>query len=203
MKLKDVTTAYHCSRCGGVAEPGRRLCPFCSQKLEEWYASQSKYPIRVLVNGIYLNSIMTLGELYNPSPLETTMIYDTARTYVPGIVSPTTFDMDFQLTKHLQEQIDYIDMKHGSEVKIEILNNGGNDMVFDFYGTPRWGLMECEVGEIAKISMSITVEDIGGWKDLLVPKNLTCPNCGAAITSRYGCCEYCGGWVEWIRKEIT
>lgn len=31
----------------------------------------------------------------------------------------------------------------------------------------------------------------------VVPDDCTCPNCGAVIRSRYGACDYCGGWVEW------
>ena len=34
----------------------------------------------------------------------------------------------------------------------------------------------------------------------VVPIGITCPNCGAKITSKYGACDYCGGWIEWAKR---
>ena len=203
-RTKEIVSAYHCSRCGGIASPNETLCPYCSQELDKWWQSihLNKPKVwRVVANDVYLNSVVQFSDMYTtPHEIEVATLSDNTRTYVYGIRDDSVCTIELMYTRHTMEQMDFIDRQQGS-LRFEFLNASGDDRTFEAYGYFNCKLFSHEVGEIMKATLEFKPDKIIGWKNLMIPETLTCPNCGAKINSRYGCCDYCGGWVEWVRKE--
>jgi hypothetical protein len=145
----------------------------------------------VLVNGIYLNTITSMGEL-NPDSLDVTDISKEKR-YIHRAIHPLTITA--VPTMHFAEQCDFLNLKQGAEIRVEVPKFG----MYVFHGQPSVGLPSAEVGKVVTTDIDIHVEDIVGWQDLIIP-NGVCPNCGGQIIDAYGCCPWCGGWVEWLRR---
>ena len=192
---KQKVIAYHCLRCGGTADPNTGLCPYCSQELHKWHESQN-HKVRMLVGNQYIADVCEIAPYEPQHEIEVTSLSDNVKTYITGIVDTPDIDVSVYYTRHTIEQLDYME-RYEQEVKFEILGNF--DKVFTFHGVPRISNTFAEVGKPVMVNISFSPRDVQGWGDLKVPDNLICPNCGAEIKSRFGCCEFCGGWVEWIR----
>lgn len=195
---RDIAYAFHCSRCGGLTQPGKDLCPFCSQEVNEYF-NASANSVRVIVNGIYLNGIYNVGELdYSPKEIDTTSLLITNgwKTYVHGIKhADPIFTIESRFDRHFREQADFFNLKQDAEVKVEIM---GFDSAFEFRAKPSIGAATIESNMVGTVSIDFKVNEVSGWKDFIRP-DLICPNCGALINFAFGCCSYCGGWVEWRR----
>ena len=72
-----------------------------------------------------------------------------------------------------------------------------DDRAFEGEGLLYRTTVSLSVSEFMKFEMEFTPESITLF-NTVVPKNTCCPNCGAEIKSQLGCCDYCGGWVEWL-----
>ena len=190
------TVAYHCSRCGGIITPSDPCCPYCGQPNDIYWESKNQ-KVRVLVNGIYLNAVTSIGEMVHDPCIDTVSLTDGWSTYVCGVrqKSSGSLKMETAVTKHFLEQADFFNCKQGSIVNVELPGVG----MFEFMGKPSVGLMKMEIGQIGTCEIDFYAEQIKGWnQDIWIP-DIICPNCGGLITEAYGCCPWCGGWVEWLR----
>ena len=190
---KDIAYAFHCSRCGGLTEPGHELCPYCSQQTDEYFSASGG--IRVVVGGIYINSVYAVEDYIAPKTIETTSLTDEFKMYVAPIARPDpVFTIKCLMDKHLVEQADFFNTKKGLDVKVELPDIKS---AFHFVAQPLLGTVAKCVDVIPEVNLDFRIEDVSGWKEYKMPNYLICPNCGAVINFAFGCCAYCGGWVEW------
>lgn len=196
MKPNGKVKAYHCSRCGAVVLPEQPLCPYCSQEVAEWFRTTNS-KVRLKVGKQYLTHIASVEGFRPNASLEVTTLMDSAKTYVQGIRDDPSLNVMLQLTKHSWQQLEHLDFQGHFPIEVELPY-----MSFEFEGYLMSHSLHASVGGIAEMEMSFTPLKISGWNRYTIPNDLTCPNCGSRIKSIFGCCEYCGGWVEYQRKEM-
>lgn len=197
-KMKYNLTAYHCPNCGGIGDPKLGKCLYCGGKF--FYKEPKKRKVRVLIDGyrdyVYYDNIldMEIEEHCNTATyIDTTGEYHLAnwggRSAEIRLIIPATNDgvrKTLQLRENIREtrnaRIEFLERDLALETKCYL----GNSKIEDL-----------STLSVAKHYITlVTEEDIRKF-DTVVPEGCTCPNCGAPIKSRYGCCDYCSGWVEW------
>ena len=204
MKPKSIVTAYHCKACGAVCRPTERLCRHCQTKYENEACASMDFrrnEVRLLAacgsDYVYF-PVKSLTELDAPMEIEATRWSDGTLHRVQGLrdVSSTNFLIVYD-SNTLQKIVNM--RKRGIvDMRVEM---GAMDDGFSFSGyfpatwTPTF---TAEANKTMEVSVIAT--KLNGWIPLNdVPDDVRCPNCGAPIKSRFGCCDYCTGWVEWTK----
>lgn len=201
-------TAYHCKHCGAPTKPGKELCDWCGMgiaskynPIPEKYRKYLKKSVRVLIDAgadfIYFDSVSSVGGICTePEEIEVTTLDSSSQNFVLGreIYTPSwNFTMPY--TKRGLELFNKLDKDKTYNMRLELLDI---DKAFEMSIKPQEltpmaisqdCLMECEV--------SFAPERIDGFKDLMTPDTMTCPNCGAPVKSHYGACDFCSGWLEY------
>ena len=183
-------TAYHCRSCGGEVEPGKR-CRYCG-KLARFAYDRRKMlnRSRILVDCgqdfVYLDDIRDLVckkqivtsnlctlngtfQMFNREECEITVnLYPSERGR--------------ELYRMLNREI--------YNTRLELLDN---DRAFELKSY----LSSIESDIFGETTLTFVQQDAMKMFNTVVPDGCTCPNCGAPVISRYGACDYCGGWIEW------
>jgi len=196
-KMKYSLTAYHCPNCGGIGDPKLGKCPYCGGKFI--YKEPKKRKARVLIDGyrdyVYYDNILDMEieehcniERYIDS-MGTCHLANRGRCAEIRLIIPATNDgvrKTLQLWHSLNAvrdaRIEFLDRDLALETKCYL----GNSKIEDL-----------STLSVAKHYITLVTDGDMQAFDTVVPEGCTCPNCGAPIKSRYGCCDYCSGWVEW------
>lgn len=191
--------AFHCCFCGAPTKEGALVCEYCDQKLQSVrYNKEKMLPRpRLLVDcgRDYVNFNQITGVQAESHIQEIDVSYlDDTRLHMVGSrnIPPDELILSMTITDKVRYYIDTL-MKRGLlKTRLE-------------YGTMAWeqrsyfaGYMTSLVSmdELQTVDLRIVADEIISYPKI-TPKNEYCPNCGAPIKSRYGACDYCGGWVEY------
>lgn len=197
--------AYHCRNCGGNTDPEKEYCDFCSGQLmlKKFINSHSKMKkLRLLIDcdNDYVNfdTIRTIEtEISHPRiEVEVTDNMWCSR-YVDPIKTQGIVSTEMPCDKRSMFLLSKINKNKPYKIRIEYPYE---DICFDFKGYPKTKEIEYTgyLYETPTIRLDLIQDSEMKMYDGIIPKNAYCPNCYAPITSRYGCCDYCGGWVEWV-----
>ena len=202
LKPKSYVTAYHCMACGAPCAKDTMICPYCRTRYEDdavdsIFGSKSRLLVDCGHDFVYF-PIEEIEE-FNPSPeIDCTLASDYQVRRIPGLRDAgDTFNLGVATTQNTLKKFDNVQKLGIVKMRVEI---GGFHSGFDVTGSFSYMLSEMNgVGEVAMSKLAITPYSCIGWQRLREPPtDLRCPNCGAPINSRTGCCDYCTGWVEWV-----
>lgn len=197
-------TAYHCAHCGAPTRPDKNYCDWCAQKilLKHYQEKQNAFfsKLRVLVevgdNYINFNQVTNFEKSPTvPEQIEVTVSEGAMRKFIPGRNSIENFLFTMPVTKRSYELSNKLKREKNYNIRVEHLNA---DKAYEFSADFLNQTMPCmrSVNELMNFKLVFVPKDIKGMINTIVPKDMTCPNCGAPINSRLGACIYCGGWVE-------
>lgn len=191
-------TAYHCPWCGGATNPYEKVCRYCLNKMAR--IGRKSRDVRVLINCgedyVYFDDIITVSrKIHEPS---VDIDFEGRRYYRFAPHREETISVDMILTERSEMLYKMIDGWKPQDLRLEFL---AKDRAIETRGYPT--LEMTTNSNIRSVwTATLTFQTFGDTKtyDTAVPKGITCPNCGAEITSKYGACDYCGGWVEWAKR---
>lgn len=205
IKPKSIVTAYHCLACGAPCRPNDLYCSYCKQRYDRRFTDSvlvSSSRARLLVKNKMDYVYFPLFEVteYDFRPLTDITISEDGhyRRYIHGIKDPgddiTTI---VTMTDDMRRKLAHMQKDLETDFKIEI---AGFNNSFSFKGYTSHISQEFPLYGIgAQSELHVVPTGFIGWKPMPTePTDLTCPNCGAPIKSRFGCCDYCTGWVEWV-----
>lgn len=202
-KILYKVTAYHCPRCGGITEPTKKYCEYCERDLAIRSEHHGWDKVRLLIDCgdfVYHDSIKRIDFHETPQVIETSCLEDGYRRYIKGN-EERRFTVKFLLCKR---SLELLKLNHDGLHKIR-LEHLGRDIGYE---------QECYVSHYLASPMYSTYSDLEEPVNLCyefvgvgestigtaIPKevlsDMRCKNCGAPIKSRYGACDYCGGWNE-------
>lgn len=206
IKPKSIATAYHCLACGAPCRPNDLYCSYCKQRYDRRFTDSvlvSSSRARLLVKNKTDYVYFPLFEVteYDFSPLVDTTISEDGhyRRYIPGMKDPgDDIKIVVAMTDDMRRKLAHMQKDLETDFKIEI-NAFSNS--FSFKGYTNHVSHEFSLFGAQSDIQELHIMPTGciGWKPMpKEPTDLTCPNCGAPIKSRFGCCDYCTGWVEWV-----
>ncbi len=192
--------AFHCCFCGAPTKEGALVCEYCDQKLRSVrYNKEKMMPRpRLLVDcGLdYVNFNQITGVQANSHIQEIDVSYleDTRLHMVESRNIPEELILSMTITDKVRYYIDKLMRRGRIKTRLE-------------YGTMAWeqrsyfagymtSLISVDKLQPGTVDVRIVADEILSYPKI-TPKNEYCPNCGAPIKSRYGACDYCGGWVEY------
>lgn len=188
--------AYHCPCCGGATDPYEKICRYCLSEMLR--REKKRRNVRVLVNCgedyVYFDDIISIQKRVYPNIVSARDLggeYHLMRSR-PDI----TYDVDMIVTERSLKLCEMIDMRT-QELRIEFLKQ---DRAIETRGYSSIDIQMYSNMDVQTASMTFHTFGDEVLFNTVVPEGLTCPNCGALITSKYGACDYCGGWVEWEGK---
>ena len=196
-KILYKVTAYHCPRCGGVTDPKKKYCDYCSRDLEI-RRKENKRQIRMLIdcgNYVFFDEVRNIKTTCTPTMIEVSTLADGRCSFIKGRQENT-----LSVTMAT-------DTERGRELS-ELLHSGIHKVRFELLYADLGYEQECYVTKISQnfYSAATGLQEIdfvgvgeaktGGAIPQEVLDEFTCPNCGAPILSRYGACTYCSGWSE-------
>lgn len=202
-KEKYTLIAYHCRNCGGTVDPDKELCDWCSQQVQfKRYLGEvlKRHQVRVLLDCgkdfVYLDEITSISSYEPPHDIEVTSFGDTSRRYIKGLDADNSIDVEIPITQRGKELLSKIKSGKEYQTRFEFLTM---DRAFEVRTFPIVRMPDISnfPYEVLKTTISFEIDSDMKSFDTVVPENCTCPNCGAPIKSKYGCCDYCGGWIEW------
>lgn len=199
-KILYKTTAYHCPKCGGITDPRKRFCDYCSRDLNIRHEYKNKNKFRLLVNCgdyVFFDEIYRMRQNTEVPQIEASCLEDYSCQIFEGIPR-----MDFEIEMYLTQRANEL---------LSMLHEGINNIRFEHLGFDKAFEMQSAVVSSAEIShyyqfeastAKIRFEQYKPAKIYThaipneILSEMRCPNCGAPITSRLGACIYCSGWVE-------
>ena len=202
LKPKTYITAYHCMACGAPCDKDTLVCKYCRTRYGEDAIESIQFS-----QGKSMRLMADCGNnfVYFPlSSLDEKVIEVGGTSYhdaygmlhrVAGI-EQIKLDVGFHVNDIVMKKL-YARIKTGA-VKMRI-ETGWSDQAYDFDGYFDELHSEYVVGCVPNHEMTIMPYGRVNKKRLDDPPvDTRCPNCGAPITSRLGCCDYCTGWVEYV-----
>lgn len=190
--------SYHCRNCGASTNPEKEYCDYCSGQL------MLKRFIDVVPKRKKIRLLVDCGEDY--------INFDTIDVYIPQPpkIDVTTLEDDFGTHEYGRQEFKCIETSIILDKrsifllgKIQENDNYGvrieypyEDLCIEFQAKPL--IQEFSASDIIRAKLSLVMQSPATMQNRIEPVDAFCPNCGAPVTSRYGCCDYCGGWVEWV-----
>lgn len=206
-KILYKITAYHCPKCGGATEPTKKYCDFCERELlAQQYLKERKLKKRVLIDCgkdfVNFNEIIDVGTIADePQVIDCTCLEDHHLHHIQGVrASSPTFDFVIPLTDRGKELNSLIDNER-HKVRFEVASLG-REMACEMDGFISSEVRQVMWGNVSTQKICIDAMDFKMFDHVIpdeVLEDFRCPNCGAPVKSRYGACDYCGGWsvCEW------
>lgn len=197
-KILYKVTAYHCPRCGGVTNPTKKYCDYCSRDLNIRRKKHNCIARMLIDCGeyVFFDEIKQIETFQTPS-IDCTTLEDDRRNYIKGIVTDSKMSVVMATDTDRSRELLSLAFNGIHKVRFELL---GADLGFE---------QECYISDIqrdvysprARLEQKINFVGIGEMKQGgAIPQDILaefrCPNCGAPILSRYGACDYCSGWSE-------
>ena len=194
--------AYHCRNCGGNTDPEKEYCDYCSGQLmlKRFINSvpQTTKPFRLLIacsdDYVNFNTIKTIDYASSPQRIEVSTLEDNASVYIDGIHTDHSVSANVPLDKRGIFLLNKLEDNKRYDVRVEYPLI---DKCIDFKAYTTKRAIE-SIDAIPNAKLNLVIDSAPKMYDGIKPKNAYCPNCYAPVTSRYGCCDYCGGWVEWV-----
>lgn len=208
MKPKSIVTAYHCKACGAVCLPGEKFCRWCRTRYEDDAIESINFcesGVRLLAecgNDFVYFPIKEMTEVRNV-PVEIWAERDTfgrVHRTITGLCDLGVTKFEIQYSRKAAEKFQKMVHRRNVNMRVEIGSmNQGYAFTGSFIGLQQTIIPGDENQN--KLDVSVLPHDIKGWEQLEdePPEDLRCPNCGAPIKSRFGCCDYCTGWVEYMK----
>lgn len=190
--------AYHCPWCGGATDPYKNVCRYCQNKMI--HRGKKTRDVRVLINCgedyVYFDDIVTVSRKIETPHMD---FYDlSGRVYSVASHTEETYSVDMLLTERSEKLYKMIDSLKPNDLRFEFLER---DRAIEARG---YMTIEMNMPNYARSvwTANLTFKTVGDTKlfNTVVPEGITCPNCGGKITSKYGACDYCGGWIEWAER---
>ena len=204
MKPKTYITAYHCMACGAPCEKDTLYCRYCKTRYEadaidSFEIAHSKVRLLADCGNDYVYFPVHEVGAYNPPPAIDFGRSEDGRLHrIVGIMDiPDTIDVTVYASKNLLSK--QLAMQNKASMKLRFEINGIADgFNLEGYFSDTTTVFEHPDSGARCIFKIIPTKDVG-WQRLKDPPvDIRCPNCGAPINSRYGCCDYCTGWVEYV-----
>lgn len=195
MAPRGRVVAYHCSCCGAPCDPEKKLCDFCAESLVTRYGHK-RSGIWIKVGDQYIVDLRSFSGLsVSPNIIEAPSLGLDTKLYVNGFHD---FTVCARLTDHLTKQFDYGLRDGDKRICIEGVADGSYSL-FELSGRVIDGRVTSSLFESEReIELTFVPNEYYGFQTRKMPQGMVCPNCGAPLKTRYGCCEYCGGWTEWV-----
>lgn len=197
-----VESAYHCQKCGGITDEYGK-CYYCHSENKIRYEPQKQLQFYIELDGekkFYFNHIYEMdGMGLEPQSIEVTTRESNHREYIAGYQSTLDcFNFRFIPTDDSMFKVNMIqELKKPFTFNIVLRENS---RVFRI----RAEQLELNFSDVSQIEIftmaaNMRIHDYDGLvkADLIAPDDARCPNCGAIVHKAYGCCDYCGGWVEY------
>ncbi len=198
--------SYHCRNCGGNTDPEKEYCDYCSGQLMlkrfiNTSLTNKRKDVRLLIacgNDFINFDTITKIDSYSEEPpqIEITTLDDATPHYMVGRNTSHDLSCDFVVNDRTKDLFGKLKENKRYDIRVEFPYM---DICYELGGYPV--IQPLEVGGVNK-QMIATLNIMQGtdlkYYDGIIPQNAYCPNCYAPVTSRYGCCDYCGGWVEWV-----
>ena len=207
LKPKSYVTAYHCMACGAPCAKDTLICPYCRTRYETdaqesiSFWGSDKFKVRMMMasdrNFVYF-PVWELGEINEPQTIDIGQGIDGRLHRIPHL-NAFPIDVKIKIPATLETLKKESKMRKEGNVQIRIeINQMDRAFRFDGY-MAETRLTSVGVNEPYTLDLSVIPTKLSGWEYLReLPTDLRCPNCGAPINSRTGCCDYCTGWVEWV-----
>lgn len=203
MAPRGRVVAYHCSCCGAPCDPEKKLCDFCAESLVTRY-KHKRSGIRVKAGDQYVVDVRSFSTLnVSPDIIDVRTLESDTNQYVSGLCDDGGMggiSVRATLTEHLIKQFDFGLRDGDKKISIEYAFGLGYTS-FELSGRVEDGRLEApsmSASSDRTIELILVPSEYYGLKSYQMPQGMVCPNCGAPLKSRYGCCEYCGGWTEWV-----
>lgn len=199
--------AFHCQKCGGaVDEYGK--CHYCGSENkiryysnDNWlYGLQRQLQFYIELDKekkFYFNHVKDMEMESVPEIIEFTMLEDTTRHFAK---SPSRHTL--RATFYLDENSLFKahEMETNTEYKAYLCfktpqKEYTQKMYVDYASIDYHTISQNSLAEGSVRFIIGQVDD--GKSDMTAPDSTRCPNCGAIVRKAYGCCDYCGGWVEY------
>lgn len=145
---------------------------------------------------VYLNDVWNISTCDEPHEIDVTTLENDYISYVPAKCSDICeISVDVPYTEKMIDVVwPVLSNRKKYRTRIEML---GVDTAFETTAYIEKKQPEISATGMLAMGLNFYLDDELKMFDTVVPEECTCPNCGAKIKSRYGCCDYCGGWVEW------
>ena len=200
MAPRGRVVAYHCSCCGAPCDPEKKLCDFCAENLVTRYGHK-RSGMWIKVGDQYVVDLRSFSGLnISSNIIEAKTLESDMNQYVSGIHDDGNISIRATLTEHLIKQFDFGLRDGDKKISIEHASGFGYTS-FELSGRVEDGRLEApSISDSSDrtIELILVPSEYYGIKSRKMPQGMVCPNCGAPLKSRYGCCEYCGGWTEWV-----
>ena len=206
-KILYKVSAFHCPRCGGIAEPTKKYCEFCERELllQKYSGEKPVMRSRILIDCgedyVNFNEVRSIEVNTAPNTIEASRLEDSYVHTIRGVSTSSEIEFSMPYTRRgfeLQRGID-----RGKVHKIRVESVCGNyDYAFEADGyISEYNCGIPNANSVMMINYSIVADNMTTY-DSSIPKEvwdeLTCPNCGAPLKSIYCACDYCGGWSEFL-----
>ena len=195
---------WHCHHCGAGVDPRDKHCSYCGSPTKHRAILGDKN-IRVFAETekrkVYLHEVTEISVFQQePRMIETARLEDTRLSRVVGF-DRGVFSMDMRLTENSFEKADLL-ADDGNKLSISIETDFGNYKIG--CSNAYIGTIECRQGEVVTFPVQFEIEQFGGLeKDTIwLNDGCTCPNCGAKLRKRFGLCDYCGGWSQYVNAYV-
>lgn len=191
-------TAYHCPWCGGATNPYEKVCRYCLNKMAR--RDRKSRNVRVLINCgedyVYFDDIITVSQEIETPHIDCCDL--SGRYYSFASRPEIALSFDMILTERFEKLYEMVDGFKTNELRVEFPDR---NKAIETIGYPTIEMTRDSYYESVWMA-NMTIQLVGDIKrfNTVVPKGITCPNCGAEITSKYGACDYCGGWIEWAQR---
>lgn len=193
-----IESAFHCQKCGGITDEYGK-CYYCGSLNKIRYAPNTTVQMYIELDDekkFYFNNFREIGAISEPETIDATCLMDNTKHYLRTKGSGE-FSFSYWLT---DDSVFKTTMINETTKPITInLVLSHMPMVYRFRTEYLISNMEITETGCAIAEASMNIHDLEGWTTptLTAPDDARCPNCGAIVRKAYGCCDYCGGWVEY------
>lgn len=202
MQPKYKLIAYHCPYCGAPTDPNEGQCKYCNRIINLRIYLNKRRNVRVLFenndNFVYFDRITSITAEQKPEMIEASMLDDTTYRYIPARQQDFLYSVGFYLDKRSIDLMQMIQEGGIINTRFELLEEDRAFEMKSYIGDIYTDMFEPNT--IAEGNINIISAGEMKMFNTVIPQKLTltCPNCGGEIHSRYGACDYCGGWVEYM-----
>lgn len=195
-------TAYHCRHCGGIVEPGEEICEYCRNKSKyaDYNGKMPKHQVRIMFDCgedfVYFDTIQSIEVGYEQDIIDTTTLYDERKKFIRPQNRNQSIGVSMPFTDRGCELIGMIFDDSIVRTRFEFLSSGFAYEADTYISRHKEHFIP-DANSLMMMDFTLTTVDGMEYNKKIVPEDCKCPNCGAPINSRYGACDFCGGWIEW------
>lgn len=192
---------FHCCNCGAPVNPNSFKCSYCDTPVSfKTYNPNRQIRLFAKVkngNKVFLHETKDIEVNQSPS----FDVYRDSTGMLHRYMGYTTGDM--KITSYLTENI-VEKYKWMQDIGIQTISveDSDNNRLFEIdCAYSQFEISDINFNSLAEIKMNIVIDDFRRTREkdnLYVPDGCNCPNCGSPLRQRFGLCDYCGGWSEYL-----